>query len=122
MIRDMDLVRKILIEVEKNPSPYRPIDLKIDGYSEKEIGYHVAIMMEAGLLANIFLNRDGQVVPISKATRLTWGGHDFLDACRDDSRWNTAKGVLNEMGGASIDVVKMVLIKLMETQALALIS
>ncbi len=64
----------------------------------------------------------GSPSPNAIPSRLTWEGYDFLDACRDETRWNEAKGVLSKMGGASVDIVKMVLIKLMETQALALIS
>ena len=122
MKRDMDLVRKILFSMEEMETGYVQNGLEIAGYASEQIGYHVCIMTEARLLVGLDVTTYGSSSPKAIPSRLTWEGHDFLDACRDDSRWNTAKGVLNNMGGASVDVIKMVLIKLMETQALALIS
>jgi Hypothetical protein (DUF2513) len=52
-------------------------------------------------------------------TRLTWDGHEFLDAARDDTRWQKAKRYIVEKGsGLSFEVLQGVLMKLM-TDALA---
>lgn len=122
MKRDMDLVRKILFAIEEMETGYVQKRLEIAGYSAEEIGYHVYIMAEAGLLIGPDVTTYGSSSPNAIPSRLTWDGHDFLDACRDESRWNEAKGVFTKMGGASADIVKMVLVKLMETQALDLVS
>ena len=47
---DMDLVRKILITLEEQPHGFFCQSLAIDGYSTEQIGYHVTLMGEAGLL------------------------------------------------------------------------
>jgi hypothetical protein len=48
-----------------------------------------------------------------KPSRLTWEGHEFLDAARKDSLWQKAKAlVLEKTGGASLELIKDVLMKL----------
>ena len=43
--------------------------------------------------------------------RLTWEGHEFLDAARDDTRWNAAKRtVTSTTGGLAFEFLKAVLI------------
>jgi hypothetical protein len=107
MKRDMDLVREILLAVEGNPSGYMPCELKIDGYSEETIAYHTCLLKEADLI-------DGeesecpagrQVIP----SRLTWAGHEFLDASKEPSRWKEAREAIGKIGGASLTVWTAVL-------------
>ena len=51
MQRDMDLVRKILLELEKRPYDGGFIQgLTVDGYSPEQISYHVKIMGEGRLI------------------------------------------------------------------------
>jgi len=115
MKRDMDLVRKILLEVEKNPESDALIEISIEGYSEDNIAYHVALLVEAGLLINFFNN--GKMVPVAVAAHMTWAGHDFLDACRDEGRWQKAKSIIGEqVKSAPFDVLKSVLVKLIDLQ------
>ena len=47
MKRDMDLVRKILLECEQQESGFPPEKLEIEGYSDAQLGYHVHLMGEA---------------------------------------------------------------------------
>ena len=122
MKRDMDLVRKILFAMEDYETGFVNREIKIDGYSEEEVGYHVYIMDEAGLLVRIDATHRGSSSPEAIPSRLTWAGYDFLDACRDEGRWNKAKGVINNIGGASFEVVKTVLVELMKNQATQFIS
>jgi len=115
MKRDMDLARKILLEVEKNSDAYAPVELSIAGYSEDDVAYHVALLVEAGLLINFFNN--GKISPIAMATHMTWAGHDFLDACRDEGRWQKAKRIIDEkVKGASFDIIKLILLEIMKEQ------
>ena len=51
MKRDMELVRKILLETEEaSNNPIEWIALNIEGYDPEVISYHVKIMKEAGLI------------------------------------------------------------------------
>jgi hypothetical protein len=51
--------------------------------------------------------------------RLTWQGHEFLDAARDDTRWNKAKDAMAQVGGFVFDVAKSLLIELMKQQLIS---
>jgi len=109
MRRDMDLVRKILMAAEDSPSGYAPDPLKIEGYSKEEIQYHALIIIEAGLATG------GETTPFNGPPaaiihRLTWRGHEFLEAAREESRWKEAKRIIGEKAGSvSIQVWTAVL-------------
>jgi len=82
MKRDMDMIREILQDVENRG----PIEGRMPCYSRPDVVYQVALMIDAGLV-------DGEVHSETMAfiRRLTWYGHDFLDAAKDDTIWNKAK-------------------------------
>lgn len=51
MKRDMDLVRQILMEVEKSPDNIGlGIPLNVPGYTQEEIEYNVILLHDAGLV------------------------------------------------------------------------
>jgi len=63
---------------------------------------------EAGLIeADISNSADAEYKP----KRLTWEGHEFLDAARDNRRWEQAKGAMAQAGGFALDVMKQLLIQ-----------
>ena len=112
MILDMDLVRKILIALEEYPHGFYCQFLAVDGYSPEQIGYHITLMGEAGLLiANEVTTMDSDS-PEAVPQRLTWQGHQFLNACRDEDRWSKAKAIFKDAGGVSFDVAKEILVQL----------
>jgi len=111
MRRDMDLVRSILLELEKSESYAGFADIAIEGYSPDDISYHVLLLHEAGLIEALDLS--GGDRPLWIPVRLTWDGHEFLEASRDNARWKTAKRILAEKGGGLIfEVLKQLLITL----------
>ena len=51
-----------------------------------------------------------------RAKRLTWAGHEFLEASRDDTRWEKAKEeVTGKVGGMVFEILKQVLIETART-------
>lgn len=93
MNRDMKLVFE-LIEYFERKSDGSAIDFKnieIDGYDASQIGYHVRMLYQAGII-------DGEPVRSTTSDRivyvipfeLTWAGHEFLAASRDDKVHNKA--------------------------------
>lgn len=114
MKRDMDLVRKILLHIEANQDG--KINLDIPDYSRDEIYLHVQLMKEGGLVeASIVPNPDGREHRILACVvrKLTWEGHDFLDAARDDTLWEQAKKLYKEKaGGLVFDSLKECLLRL----------
>ncbi len=113
----MDLVRKILFEIESQSSGPSSKRIEIEGYSEDEIEYHLTIMNDAGFFEAAIAKRSGSKYPLIIPTRLTWLGHDFLDASRDETRWNKAKEIVTKMGsGVTFDVLKTILVQIMMSQ------
>lgn len=113
MKRDMDLCRKILLDVEADPRATGPawMNLTIEGREPAEVAYHVMLLCEHGLLeAKNLSNLDGMDW---RPIRLTYQGHEFVDAARKDSLWRKATNLVQEKtGGLSLDVLKAVLVKL----------
>lgn len=109
MKRDMELVRKILLFIEENhicDSQLNSQSIRIDGFSEEQSDYHVKIMVESGLIDARQPKMIGRLLFLIDG--LTWYGHEFLDAVRDEGVWNHTKKALSPIGSASFDVVKSV--------------
>ena len=107
----------ILFEVEQRPPlKGRFVPVEVDGHTEEEVNYHVMLLDEAGLIKaqNLTSHSGGRYIPI----RLTWQGHEFLDAARDDTRWNKTKEVMAEAGGFVFEIAKALLIEFMKKQVL----
>ena len=112
MKRDMQLARKVLLKLEESESgrfggtEYSlPI---IEGYTERQVGYHCYLLNQAGLLVGFEsqsrqAQREGpSVYPI----QLTWAGHDFIDSVRSDTVWNwMTKKILTSVESASFQTL-----------------
>ena len=90
MKRNMDLIRQIAFRVESSESYLESSKLEIEGFTESEINYHCSLMCKAGLIEGD--DTDMEVL----INGLTWQGHDFLDAARDDKLWNRTKNIIKE--------------------------
>ena len=105
MKRDMDLIRQILMEIEKHREPLGSFSLDIENHSPDEISYHVKLLAEAGLVEALDMSSFSGFE--WQATSLTWHGHEFLDAARDETVWNKTKAVVQAQGGSlPFDVIK----------------
>ena len=112
MKRDPDLVRELLLALEEKSDNRLVNDLEVDGYSKEEVQYHLILMHEAGLVRGE-TSRRGSVSLVVKHVSpagLTWNGHEFLEAARNDTFWQKAKErVKSNSGALSMDVLKAVL-------------
>ena len=100
MQRNLDLVRDILLFVESKSATVDYFSVQVDGYSEREINYHVYLLMQQQFITGTEPPlRHAQVV----VTGLTWNGHEYLDTVRSDTVWRKTKERLN--GAASFDLV-----------------
>ena len=75
MKRDLDLIKKILLAIEaaaghvgKPPA--------IDGYSDKQVGFHSWLLVKAGFVAGA--ERYGDCASADKIEGLTMAGYDYL--------------------------------------------
>lgn len=110
MKRDMDLIRLLLLETEgEEPRP------DLTGYAEQQRIYHSALLIEAGLIHGI-IRKDGKGLPAGTVRlRLTWAGHEFLDAARNDSIWKKAGEKIKQSGvQVSVAILEELLKKLLK--------
>ena len=104
----MDLLREILLEVEKVPAMQMWDSRPLLGYSDAEVFAHVRLAEDAGLLVASFMTGYSAVVQ-----RLTNSGYDFIEASKQPTLWQQAKDRIVSAGlPVTIAVVKTVLEKL----------
>jgi len=116
MNRDMDFARRILHEVEKAPFDGGWVRFTIPDVPDDDVQYHLLLLWEAGLIdARDMSSNDG---PRYAPLRLTWHGHEFLDAARNDSLWVKAKDIVLKQGGAMTFEVLHVVLKRLVLQAI----
>jgi hypothetical protein len=114
MKRDLELIRKMVLAIEDAPSGWAP-DLKVEGYSDAQVGYHAYLLIDAGLAKGEDASTMGSEAPEGFISCLTWAGHEFADAARDETRWKKAMGVVQEKGGTvTIGVLTQLLVALMK--------
>lgn len=112
MKRDMDLARKILFEIEKCEDPWGPNKVQIEGYDDQDVSYHIKLLNQAGLIEAQDVSSTGPGGFSWWAGSLTWEGHEFIEAARDENRWaKTKKFVLEKGGGLAFEAVKFALIE-----------
>ena len=111
MKRDMDLVRRILLEVESWPVDQWACAVEIPGVDPQVVSYHVRLLHEAGLLRRIDASAGSDI--IWWVNSLTWQGHEFVEAAREETRWQSAVSTITEKGGALLfDLLREVLVQL----------
>jgi DNA-binding transcriptional ArsR family regulator len=108
MKRDMDLVRKISLEIESCGDPYGLDEIpEIDGFDPETISYHIKLMRDAGLVEADESNYLGVSHAHFSGINLTWDGHEFLKVACDDSIWEKAKQYILKPGVAfTFDILK----------------
>jgi hypothetical protein len=115
------------MEDDEHRYAYSAGSLKIDGYSDLQVSYHLKIMVQAGLLCLDVIEHSspGSIVSgVSQPPHITtfrdyslsWDGQEFLDAARDNTRWEKAKGTMAQAGGFALDVMKQLLIQYLKTE------
>ncbi len=116
MKRDMELIRMVMLEAEKSKDPYELIDPKLEGHSETEISYHIALLDDAGLLHG----QDRSAIGVFRwsAGMLTWAGHEFVEAVRDDDVWKEALAITAKSGNGTVfELLNKALMRVLEKRA-----
>jgi hypothetical protein len=100
MVRDMDLVRRVLLAVEATPPGWGSNEaLHVDGCDPTALGWHVALLVQARYLEGVEVTSFGAECPSFLNLRLTWEGHEFLDTIRHDTVWQQLKAKAAQEGG-----------------------
>jgi len=113
MKRDLELIRQMVLAIEDAPG-WAPRELTIDGYTCEEIRYHAYLLIDARLAEGFDTTNLGSPAPEAMIRNLTWAGHEFAEAARDESRWKKAMGIVGEKGGSiTLDILTQLLGSLM---------
>src|ERR1039458_4410607 len=90
MKRDMELIRQILHKAEVlDFEDGEPPELYLANTPNE--AYQIALMKDAGLVEAEITTITGGIPCEATINRLTWAGHDFLDAARNDPIRKNAK-------------------------------
>jgi len=110
MKRDMNLIRLLLMQCEgEEPKP------DLSAYTEEQQVYHAALLVEAGLIKGDVLEDGEGEAKGAVMIRLTWQGHEFLDAARNDAIWRKAGERIKKAGvQVTISVLEELLKKLLK--------
>jgi len=94
MKRNLDLIREILIFLNSDKPPS---ELKVDGFTDEQIGYHCYILKDAKLIraADTTMGSRVSALPLG----LTWEGHEFVDNAQNENFWIQAKNKIKGTGG-----------------------
>lgn len=113
MQRDLDLVRKILLGLEKHPAGFAPDEFSVEGYSQEQVAFHVYLLGQVEFLKVANPTTRGSSSPSAIPVSITWDGYEFLAAAREASVWNAAKAKLGGFAGAvGLDVLKATLVQI----------
>lgn len=116
MKRDMELIRMVMLAAEKIKEPNELIDPKFEGHNEAEISYHIALLDDAGLLHG--LDRSAIGVYRWSAGALTWAGHEFVEAIKDEAAWKEALAITAKSGeGTVFEILRKALMQVREKRA-----
>lgn len=116
MKRDMEIVRTLLLEIEEldegQPFELQPGDE--DPYTVEQFYYHIKLLIDSGLVIGEFHNYLGGTASVL-IKGLSWEGHDFLDAARDENVWikanQVAEGKGSKLKELPFELIKALLIE-----------
>jgi hypothetical protein len=108
MQRDMALFREILLRCEQHEHGFAPKDLQIDGATQDQIGFHVHLLGQAGLLRVTDATSRGATSPQALPISLTNAGYDFLEHTRDPDVWQKTQTAAKQLSGWTVRTLVMI--------------
>lgn len=113
MVRDMELIRKILLNVEAGD-----LNAGVEGYTNDAVNFHKALLIKKDLVEGTPHYPTGKdsspdIPDLVMISRLTWDGHDFIQGIATETKWNRVKGFLTEAGkDLTIETIKWAVLQL----------
>jgi hypothetical protein len=106
MKRNLDIVRSILLKLEElkhGPSYYLqpPYEGQFGDFSDEDVAYHLSLLLREDYVDGPRSQPAGGI----GFTALTWKGHDFLDATRDNDVWAKTKAGASSVKGWTVDLL-----------------
>ncbi|PHQ72393.1 MAG: hypothetical protein COB93_00180 [Sneathiella sp.] len=106
MERDMDLVRKIFLAIQKK-ADLIPRSMEIEGFDEALVARHFEMLLHAGYIDGTSQQLASRASPTIFVKDMSWEGHDFLAAIAEDTVFAKLKAGM----GKTIATVPLSVIK-----------
>jgi hypothetical protein len=95
MKRNFELIRKLLLDIECE-------EVDLSSFTEDQILYHKALLLEAGLTEgpkpHYSSQKSFEIPDLVIIKKLIWEGHNFVAAIRNEGHWKKAKEWIKEAG------------------------
>jgi hypothetical protein len=99
MKRNMDLIRSIMLHLETYPDADLGLtEVQVDGFSEDMVLGHLVLLGEAGFIDLNVEHFLGGEPPHYIVHRITWAGHEFLEAVRSQTIWAKSTKMIASAG------------------------
>jgi predicted transcriptional regulator len=110
LIRDLEIIRYILLEVEKaDDYNVKLKELAADASTRKTISHHINLLIDSGYIEATKTRNVGNRYEDFLIKRITSSGYDYLDNVRNNQVWEeTKKQIVGFGSSVSLDVVKTV--------------
>jgi hypothetical protein len=101
----MDLIRHLLLQIEA-AGPHGLNQISSEAHDEGTIEYHMNLLINARFVDGKLEHTFGRNIHLD-IKGLTWAGHDFLEAIKNDTVWNRTKSFIAQKGGgATIEIMR----------------
>lgn len=108
MKRDMELIRKILMELEKRSFEEMSKEVVIPGYDQKTISFHLWLLVDARLISAVDMSSTNEISFIPD--NITWDGYEFLELAKNNTVWEKAIRAIKDKGpGIPFEILKLVM-------------
>jgi hypothetical protein len=113
MKRDFDLIRRILLDVENLPAGQFLKNTSYEGYDQATVNEHVALIVDEKIVRGI-VHKSTKGIDGFFLNGLTWKGHDFVEASRNETIWKKAKEMILK---PSVSITFDLLLEWLKSQA-----
>lgn len=89
MVRDMELMRKILFAIERDYQPGAGMlwGVKVDGYDMPTIAEHCDLLHQQGLVKSYKASFADNTIQSFHVGNITASGYEYLEIVRNDDTW-----------------------------------
>lgn len=106
MKRDMDLIRRIMLRIEEKADLKHEI-MTIEGEDEERVGHHIDMLYKSGFIDGLRHQPMSSPFGIVMVKDLSWDGHEFIAALRNDTVFGRLKETFTpaELSSTSLKVI-----------------
>jgi len=83
-------------------------EITVEGFTPEQIAYHAHLLVDGGFLRGIDVTTQSRVSDLRyyAGLDLTWAGHEFLGAAKNNQVWRKALEATRIAGGWTVSLVR----------------